>query len=67
MLYVGKLTVGKVEFSVSVNEAFTSTGIPRSVVSLEIANTMVVNEARKWARLLNGDILLMIGILWLVK
>ena len=58
MLYAGKLTVGKVELFVSVKEAFTSTGLARFVVSLEIANTAVVNEARTWARLLKGDILL---------
>ena len=48
MLYAGKLTVGKVEFSVSIKEAFTSTRLPEFVVSLEIANTTVVKEARIW-------------------
>ena len=67
MLYVGKLTVGKVELFVSVKEAFTNTGLARFVVSLEMANTAVFIVARTWARLLKRDILLMIGILWLVE
>ena len=46
VLFAGNLTVGKVELFVSVKEAFTSTGLPRFVVSLEIAKTAVVNEAR---------------------
>ena len=67
MLYAGKLPVGKVELSVSIKEAFTSTGLPEFVVSLEIANTTVVKEARIWTRLLQRVILLMIGNFWLVR
>ena len=58
MLYAEKSTVGKVKLFVSVKEAFTSTGLARFIFSLEIADTEVVNEARIWARLLKGDILL---------